>query len=61
MSPVAPAVVMVTGVCQLAPDLTEACNPPEEGVKRTADVVPLVATATAKPLATNCGELQVCA
>ena len=61
MSPVAAAVVKLTGACQLAPDFTDACNPPEGGVKRTADVVPLVATATVEPLATNCGELHVCA
>jgi hypothetical protein len=61
MSPVAAAVVRVTGLCQLVPDFTDACNPPEGGVKRTAEVLPLVATATVKPFATNCGELHVCA
>ena len=61
MFPVAAAVVRVTGVCQLAPFFTDACSPPESGVNKTADVLPLVATATAEPFATNCGELQFCA
>jgi hypothetical protein len=40
--------------------LTEACTPPERGVKMTAEVpAPLVETACPPPLATNTGELQV--
>src|SRR5882762_7534917 len=50
----------VTGAPQALPVFTAACNPPEGGVKRTAEVpLPLVATAIPKPLAMKCGALQV--
>src|SRR5215470_16246694 len=51
----------VTGVFQLLPVFTEACSPPDGGMKRTAEVDPFVDTAMPPPLATNCGVLQVCA
>src|SRR5882724_10298057 len=50
----------VTGLPHTPPDCTDACRPPESGVKMTADVpLPLVETAWPLPLATSCGELQV--
>jgi hypothetical protein len=52
--------VNVVGADQPLPVLTEACNPPERGVKITAEVpAPLIETACPPPLATNTGELQV--
>jgi short subunit dehydrogenase-like uncharacterized protein len=52
--------VNVVGADQPLPVLTEACSPPERGVKMTAEVpTPLVETACPPPLATNTGELQV--
>jgi hypothetical protein len=52
--------VNVVAADQPLPVLTEACNPPERGVKITAEVpTPLVETACPPPLATNTGELQV--
>src|SRR5215470_1365598 len=49
----------VTGVLQLLPVFTEACSPPDGGMKSTAEVDPLVETAMPPPLATNWGVLQV--
>src|SRR5215475_6662515 len=51
----------VTGLLQLLPVFTEACNPPDGGIKSTAEVDPFVDTAMPPPLATNWGVLQVCA
>lgn len=59
--PKLPSEVSVTRVVQLLPVLTEACRPPDGGMNRTAEVLPLVATATPPPFAMNCGVLQVCA
>src|SRR5215469_9204651 len=53
--------VSVTGVLHVLPVFTEAASPPDGGINRTADVLPLVATAMPPPFATNCGVLHVCA
>ena len=55
------SVLSVTGVLHELPAFTEACRPPEGGMKSTAEVEPLVETAMPPPFATNCGVLQVCA
>src|SRR5215470_12371598 len=51
----------VTGALHVLPLFTEACRPPDEGMKSTAEVDPFVETAMPPPLATNWGVLQVCA